>query len=119
MLLIPVNQPAPALLAKRVDEATSDRLSEYLVAGIEALGRHDPQGKLAGIEWTAGERFLAKADCLATSKTAMNINVGRDFFDVAGGFKDRDRRRYVGKIGARLREPLFIVGDCGYDFRSL
>jgi hypothetical protein len=41
----------------------------------------------------------------------MNVNVGRDFFDIAGSFKDRDRRRYVCKIGARLPEPLFIVRD--------
>jgi hypothetical protein len=41
----------------------------------------------------------------------MNINVRRDFFDVARGLKDRDRRCYVCKIGPRLREPLFIVGD--------
>jgi hypothetical protein len=41
----------------------------------------------------------------------MNVNVGRNSFDVAGGFKDRDGRRYVGKIGARLREPLFIEGE--------
>jgi hypothetical protein len=64
MFLRAVDKPAPALLAKRMNEAPSDGLDKYLVAGIEALGRHDPQGKLTGIEWTAGERFLAKVDCL-------------------------------------------------------
>src|ERR1700730_11287986 len=119
MLLRPVNKPAPALLTKRMNEAPSNGLGEYLVAGIESLGGHNPQGKLARIQRTAGERFLAKVDGLATLETSMNINVRRDFFDVARGFKDRDRRRYVCKIGPRLREPLFIVCDCGYDFRSL
>jgi hypothetical protein len=49
----------------------------------------------------------------------MNVNVWRDFLDIAGSFKDRDGRRYVCKIGPCLRKPLFIIGDCGYDFRSL
>jgi hypothetical protein len=49
----------------------------------------------------------------------MNIDVARDFLDIAGGFKDRYCRCYVCKIGANLRESLFIVRDCGYDFRSL
>ena len=81
---------------------------------------HDPQGKLTGIQRAAGERFLAKVDCLAALEAAMNIDVGRDFFDVARAFKDRDRRRcYVCKIGPRLREPLFTVCNRGYDFRSL
>jgi hypothetical protein len=31
----------------------------------------------------------------------MNVDVGRDFFDIARDFKDRDGRRYVCKIGAR------------------
>ena len=95
------------------------RRREYLVACIKALCGHDPQGKLTGIQMATGERFLAKVDRVAALETAMNINVGRDFFDIARSFKDRDRRRYVGKIGAGLREPLFIVSDCGYDFRSL
>jgi hypothetical protein len=56
MLLRPVNKPAPALLAKRMDEASSDGLGEYLVASIEALCGHDLQGKLTGIQRTAGER---------------------------------------------------------------
>jgi hypothetical protein len=30
----------------------------------------------------------------------MNVNVGRDFFDIAGSFKDRNGR-YMCKIGAR------------------
>ena len=59
MLLPTVDKPAPALLAKRVNEPPRDSLGEYLVAGIEALGGHDPQGKLAGIQRPAGERFLA------------------------------------------------------------
>jgi hypothetical protein len=46
----PVNKPASALLAKRMNEAPRNGLGEYLIAGIEAL---DPQGKLTGIEWTA------------------------------------------------------------------
>ena len=52
-------------------------------------------------------------------EASMNIDVGRDFLDIARGFKNRDRRRYVCKIGARLREPLFIIRNCSYDFRSL
>ncbi len=119
MLLIPINQPSPALLAKRMNEAPRDGLGEHLVASIKPLGGHDFQSKLTSIERPAGERFLAKVDCLAALKTAMNVNVGRDFFDVAGSFKDRDRSGYVAKIGACLREPLFIVRDRGYDFRSL
>ncbi len=111
MLLCPVDKPASALLAKRVNEAPSDSFGEHLVAGIKSLGGHDPQGELTGIQRAAGERFLAKIDRLAAPKTAMNIDVGRDFFDIAGGFKDRDSRRYVCKIGPRLREPLFIVRD--------
>jgi hypothetical protein len=74
---------------------------------------------LTGIQRSAGERFLAQVDGLAALEAAMNVNLGRDFFDIARGFKDRDGRRYVCKIGARLREPLFIVRDCSYDFRSL
>ena len=119
MFLPTVDKPAPALLAKRMNEPPRNSLSQYLVAGIEALGGHDPQGKLTGIQRAAGKRFLAKVDCLAALEAAMNVNVGRNFFDVAGGFKNRDGRRYVGKIGAGLREPLFIIGDCCYDFRSL
>ena len=111
MLLRPVNKPAPALLTKGMNETSRNGLGEHLVAGIEALCGHDPQGKLAGVQRAAGEGFLAKVDGLATLEAAVNINVGRDFLDVAGSFKDRDRRRYVCKIGARLREPLFIVGD--------
>jgi hypothetical protein len=111
MLFRPVNKPAPTLLAKRMNEAPRNGLGEYLIAGIEALGGHDPQGKLAGIQRPAGKGFLAKGDCLPALETAMNVNVRRDFLDIAGSFKDRDGRRYVGKIGARLREPLFIVGD--------
>jgi hypothetical protein len=38
MFLRPVNKPAPALLAKRMNEAPSDGLGEDLVAGIKALG---------------------------------------------------------------------------------
>jgi hypothetical protein len=98
MFLRPVNKPASALLAKRMNETASNRLREYPVADIEALRGHDPQGKLTGIQRATGERFLAKVDCLATLEAAMNVNVGRNFFDVAGGFKDRDGRRYVGKI---------------------
>jgi hypothetical protein len=49
MLLRPVNKPASALLAKRMNEASRDRLGEYLVTGIKPLRGHDPQGKLAGI----------------------------------------------------------------------
>jgi hypothetical protein len=119
MLLSPVNEPAPALLAKRMNESSRDGLGQHLVAGIEALGGHDPQGKLTSIQRPAGERFLAKIDRLATLEAAINVNIRRDFLDVSRSFKDRERRRYTGKIGARLREPLFIVGDCGYDFRSL
>ena len=119
MLLRPVNKPAPALLAKRVNETRRNRLGEYLVAGIETLRGHDSQGKLPGIERPAGERFLTKVDRLAALEASMNIDVGRDFLDIAGGFKDRDCRCYVCKIGASLRESLFIVRDCGYDFRSL
>jgi hypothetical protein len=77
------------------------------------------KGKLPGIQRAAGERFLAKIDCLAALETAMNVNVGRDFFDVARAFKDRDRRCYVCKLGPRLREPFFTVCNRGYDFRSL
>ena len=46
MLLCPVNKPAPALLAQRMNETPRDGLGEYLVAGIKALRGHDPQGKL-------------------------------------------------------------------------
>jgi hypothetical protein len=49
MLFCPVNKPAPASLAKRMNEASRNGLGEYLVAGIESLGGHDPQGKLTGI----------------------------------------------------------------------
>jgi hypothetical protein len=119
MLFRPVNEPAPALLSKRMNEAPSNGLGEYFVAGIEPFCGHDPQGELTGIQWAGSERFLAKVDGLAALEAAMNVNVGRDFFDISGSFKDRDGRRYVCKIGARLREPLFIVGDCGYDFSSL
>jgi hypothetical protein len=119
MLLHSVDKPTPALLAKRVNETRCNRLGEYLVAGIETLRGHDSQGKLPGIERPAGERFLTKADRLAALEASMNIDVGRDFLDIAGGFKDRDCRCYVCKIGASLRESLFIVRDCGYDFRSL
>ncbi len=80
---------------------------------------NDPHGKLTGIQRAAGERFLAQADGLAALEAAVNVNVRRDFLDIAGGFKDRDRRRYVCKIGPRLRKPLFIVRDCGYDLNSL
>src|SRR5580704_4887862 len=104
----PVNKPASALLAKRMNETPSDGLGKYLIADIKPLGGHDFQSKLTSIERPAGERFLAKVDCLATLEAAMNVNVGRNFLDIAGGFKDRDGRRYVRKIGARLREPLFI-----------
>ena len=119
MLFCPVNEPTPALLAKRVNETRRNRLGEYLVAGIETLRGHDSQGKLPGIERAAGEGFLAKIDRLAALEASMNIDVGRDFLGVAGGFKDRDCRRYVCKIGASLREFLFIVRDCGYDLSSL
>lgn len=94
-----------------MNETARNSLCEHLVAGIKTLGGHDPQGKLTDIQRPAGEHFLAKIDRLASLKAAMNIDVGRDFLDVSGGFKYRDRRRYVCKIGARLREPLFIVGD--------
>ena len=102
-----------------MNETRRNRLGEYLVAGIETLRGHDSQGKLPGIERAAGEGFLAKIDRLAALEASMNIDVGRDFLDIAGGFKDRDCRCYVCKIGANLRESLFIVRDCGYDFRSL
>ena len=105
MFFSPVNKPPPALLAKRMNKPPSDGLGEHLVAGIEALCGHDPQGKLARIQWPAGERFLTKVDRLAALEASMNIDVGRDFLDIAGGFKDRDCRCYVCKIGARLREP--------------
>ena len=65
------------------------------------------------------EKFEALVDRLAALEASMNIDVGRDFLDIAGGFKDRDCRCYVCKIGASLRESLFIVRDCSYDFRSL
>ena len=111
MLLRPVDEPAPALLAKRMNETRRNRLGEHLVSGIESLCGHDPQGKLARVQRAAGERFLAKIDRLSPLETAMNIDIGRHFLDIAGSFKDRDRRRYVCKIGPRLREPLFIVCD--------
>jgi len=111
MLLRPVNKSTTALLVKRVNESPSDGLGENLVAGIESLCGHDPQGKLARVQRAAGERFLAKIDRLSPLETAMNIDIGRHFLDIAGSFKDRDRRRYVCKIGPRLREPLFIVCD--------
>ena len=38
MLLRTVNKPAPALLAKRMNEAASNGPGKYLVAGIESLG---------------------------------------------------------------------------------
>jgi len=44
MVLRPVNEPAPALLAKGMNETPRDSHGEYIVAGIEALGGHDPQG---------------------------------------------------------------------------
>ena len=119
MLLCSIKKPASALLAKRVNEPPSNGLREYLVTGIKAVGGHDPQGKLAGIQRTAGESFLAKGDRLAAFEAAMNVHIGRDILDIARGFKDRDGRRYVCKIGPRLREPLFIVRNCSYDFRSL
>jgi hypothetical protein len=42
MLFRSVNKPASALLAKRVNETPCNGLGEYLVAGIKALGGHDP-----------------------------------------------------------------------------
>jgi hypothetical protein len=77
MLLSPVNEPAPALLAKRMNESSRDGLGQHLVAGIEALGGHDPQGKLTSIQRPAGERFLAKIDRLATLEAAINVNIRR------------------------------------------
>ena len=84
MLFCPVNEPTPALLAKRVNETRRNRLGEYLVAGIETLRGHDSQGKLPGIERPAGERFLTKVDRLAALEASMNIDVGRDFAQHAG-----------------------------------
>jgi hypothetical protein len=47
----------------------------------EAFGGHDPRGKLTGIQRAAGERFLARLP--RPLEAATNIDVGRDFFDVA------------------------------------
>ena len=44
MLFRSVNEPTPALLTQRMNEAPSDGLGEYLVAGIKSLCGHDPQG---------------------------------------------------------------------------
>jgi len=110
-----VNEAATTLLAKRMNEGSRKGLGEYLVAGIKALCGHDPQGKLTGVQRAAGQRFPAKVDCLAALEAAMNVNVGRDFFDIAGSFEDRDGRCYMCKIGPHL--PLFIVCDCGLERR--
>ena len=59
MLLCPVNQSAPALLAKRVNEPSCDGLGKHLVAGVEPLRGHDPQGELTRVQRPAGERLLA------------------------------------------------------------
>ena len=50
------------------------------------------------------QRVFAKRDCLAALEAAVNIDVGRDFFDIAGGFEDRNSRRYVCQVSPRLRE---------------
>jgi hypothetical protein len=39
-------------------------------------------GKLTGIQRAAGKRFFAKIDRFAAFEAAMNVNVGRDFFDI-------------------------------------
>jgi hypothetical protein len=41
----------------------------------------------------------------------VNIDIRRDFFDIARGFKDRNGCRYVRKIGPRSRQLLFIIRD--------
>ena len=51
-----------------MNEAPSDGLGKHIVASIKALCGHDHQGKLTGIQRAAGERFLAKVDCLARLK---------------------------------------------------
>lgn len=41
MLLCPVDQPTPALLAQRMNVTARNGLGEHLVAGIKALRGHD------------------------------------------------------------------------------
>ena len=60
MLFRTIDKPPPALLAKRMNEASRNGLGEYLVASIEALGGHDPRGELTGIQAAASERVLAQ-----------------------------------------------------------
>ncbi len=56
MLLRPVDKPAPALLAKRMNETRRHGFGEHLVPGIKPLRGHDPQGELTGIQRAVGER---------------------------------------------------------------
>jgi hypothetical protein len=49
----------------------------------------------------------------------VDIDVRRDVFPITGRLEDRDSRSYVGQVGPRLRELLFVVRDGGDDFRSL
>jgi hypothetical protein len=59
MLFRSVNEPAAALLAKGMDQSTRHGRGEHLIASSSAFAANDLQGKLTGIEWPAGERFLA------------------------------------------------------------
>ena len=58
MLFRSINKSTPALLAKRMNEASRNSLREYLVASVKSLCGHDPQGKLTGVQRPAGESLL-------------------------------------------------------------
>jgi hypothetical protein len=85
-----------------MDHPQGQGVHRHLVAGIEALRRHDRERQFIGRLRPAGEGVFAKRHQLAASEQPVRVDVGRECARFAGYFKQGDAGVDVREIGAGL-----------------